>query len=631
MTTKREKLILGGGIGVFFIAIFAIAVFKYFRFGYNGFDLAIYNQAFWNTIHGRLFATSINPPSYLGDHAEWLILALAPLYALVPHPLSLVFLKIAALAVSAIPIWLIAKTKFADTKTRLLFPLLWLINPYVWNLALFEFHLITFSVPLVFFAAYFFLKDRWPLFIAMIVALLLCREDMAFIVIGFALLSAFEILRGRKKPVELWRWSVLPIALAIIIFAIDQKVIAHFNPDGAYKFFVFYDWLGTTPLAIIGAILTHPLKTFLHLIKLANLYFVLALMLPVFFLPFFRARFLFIIALVAAEYMLTKSGAEMVIIKTQYASAFLPAVMLATIEGYERIIKSNKPFKLFPKELAPIVVIIASVYVWFVYGPGIGLANGLAFPNARQMAMKEAVALVPEGAPVVASVDTMTNLSSRQNVWPITYFWIGKKQYGTSDYVMATAPEYLVLDQRDFVYFALVYPNYNWSKDIYPAASARFKSFIENGKYGIIFNREGIAVLKRNVGGSLPFVTTKQTKPAIDNVINKKIGPLAFLGWNKAAKQNNEPHLFFSAAEPVTDDLVLKINNEYYPLGNGIYPATDWKTGNVIEIAPPVKGGKLSLQLFTIVGGLNVASDGGLFFTFDKANPVGDKITLPSN
>jgi hypothetical protein len=89
--------------------------------------------------------------------------------------------------------------------------------------------------------------------------------------------------------------------------------------------------------------------------------------------------------------------------------------------------------------------------------------------------------------------------------------------------------------------------------------------------------------------------------------------------------------LFFSAAEPVADDLVLKINNEYYPLGNGIHPTADWKANEIIEIAPPLKGQKMGLQLFTIVGGLNVAPDGGLIFTFDKASPVGDKITLPSS
>jgi len=626
MAAKREKLILWAGVVVFAATIFLISIFKYFRFGFNGFDLAIYNQTFWNTVHGRWFMTSINPPSYLGDHAEWLIVALAPLYALLPHPLTLVLLNIVAIAVSAIPIWLIAKIKFSDAKTRLLFPLLWLINPYVWNLSLFEFHMITFAVPLTLFAAYFFLKDRWIAFMVMVAALLLCREDMAFIVIGFALLAAFEMIRRRKQRSAVVKWIIVPIILAIIVFALDQKIIAHFNPDGIYKFFILYSWLGSSAGSIASAIIRDPLKIVLHLFSLTNLYLVLALLLPVLFLPFIRARFLIVIAIVSIEYMLTSGGGEGVIIKTQYAAAFLPAIMLAALEGYERLINSKAVLKFIPKEILPAIMIAASVYVWLVYGPGIGLANGFAAPDARAQAMQAAVALIPKNAPVVASVDALTELSSRQTVYPATYFWIGKKQYGTSDYSVPIAPEYVMLDQKDFVYFAMVYPRLDWAKKLYPTAPARLRSFLENGNYGIVFDRNGIAVLKRGAGGPLPFVAVHETKPAILNAINEKMGPLDFLGWTSGA---TGAHLFFSADQKIGKDLVIKINGEFFPLGNGLYPATDWKPGEIIEIMPPVATGKMEMRLYSVSGGLNVASDGSLIFGLDTARPESDIVTFP--
>lgn len=628
MTAKREKMILWAGVAGFVAIIFTISIFKYFRLGFNGFDLAIYNQAFWNTLHGHWFATSINPPSYLGDHAEWLILALAPLYALLPHPLTLVFLNVAVVAVSAIPVWLIAKMKFDKPLTRLLFPLLWLVNPYVWNLAFFEFHLITFAVPLVLFAAYFFLKNRWRAFMAMVIALLLCREDMSFIVIGFAFLALFETIRGRKQPRDLWRWAALPVVLAVAAFTIDQMAITHFNPDGTYKFFVYYDWLGRTPLAIAAAALAHPLRVALHFLKPVNLYLVIVLMLPVIFLPFLRPRFLLLIAIVTAEYMLSRDGAELVIIKSQYAAAFLPAIMLATIDGYERFMAMKKPFKLIPKDLVPVLVIVASVYVWFVYGPGLGLAKSLALPNAREQALQAAVDLIPKDAPVVASFDTLTELSSRPFVWPMSYFWIGKKQYGTSAYILPLAPEYLVLDQRDFIYFTMVYPQYSWSVDVYPLAAKKFRTFIADGKYGVIFNRQGIAVLKRGAGGPLPFVAVHETRPVIENLLDKKMGPLSFHGWSPAAG-GAETHLFFSTDASLADELVLKINGAYRPLGNCLYPTGDWKPGQIVEVAVPVAAVNMHLQLAAVIGGLNVASDGSLFFSYDKEKNIGEPVTLP--
>ena len=110
--------------------------------------------------------------------------------------------------------------------------------------------------------------------------------------------------------------------------------------------------------------------------------------------------------------------------------------------------------------------------------------------------------------------------------------------------------------------------------------------------------------------------------PAIAEPMNIKMGPLNFLG-------RDQTHLFFSADRPVTDDLVIKINNEYYPFGNGIYPATDWKPGEIVEIAPPVAGDKITMQLYSIKGGLNVASDGGLIFSYDAETPTSGAVSLP--
>jgi hypothetical protein len=226
-------------------------------------------------------------------------------------------------------------------------------------------------------------------------------------------------------------------------------------------------------------------------------------------------------------------------------------------------------------------------------------------------------------------VDTLTQLSSRQNVWPMSYFWIGKKQFGVSDYVLPVNPEYLIMDERDFVYFAIVYPNYPWAAASYSTAPDRLRSFIADEKYDVIFDRQGIAVLRRGADGPLPFVTIHDTKPSIINPMDIKMGPLNFLGWDPVSDANAESRLFFSADRPIAKDLVIKINGEYYPLGNGLYPATDWKPGEVVEIMPPVASAKMKIQLYTITGGLNVAPDGSLFLSFDTAHPESDPVTLP--
>lgn len=627
MTAKREKIVLTAMICLFIIALLVICAVKYRGLGYNGFDLAIYNQTFWNTVHGRFFANSINPPTYLGDHAEWLILALAPFYALIPHPFTLVALKLLALGLSAIIIWKIAAIKFADARIRLLWPLLYLANPYLWNLALFEFHLIAFAVPITLLAAYFFLKNRALPYIAAIIALQLCREDMAIMIAGFALLGAFEILRKRKPGKDFWIWILLPLAIGAIGFFVDQKIIAHFNPDGQYKYLTYYAWLGSNPAEIIANIFRHPLNTILHLLKPNNFTLAFVLLLPGFFTQLLRPRFLLVILPVMAEYTLINFGADLVVIKTQYAAAFIPALTIAAMEGYEWLAARKKEFRFAPKPLFPIFIAIATLYGWLTFGPGTGLTKTFFPHDAKTRARLAAIAQIPADSSVATTFDGMTALSSRASVYPMTYFWTGKKQYGTSDYLPPSPPDYLLVDQNDFVYYAAVYPRYEWSKKIYPAAAARFRDFLSQGNYGVVYEAEGVAVLRRGAGGRpWPFFAVHKTMPQISLPSDAKFGTINFLG---TTRYDGSIRLFFRSPRKTHWDLVAKIDDRYYPLGTGIYPTADWQEGETVEIEIWGAESGAKMEIGTIVGGLNVESDGRITLVTDEFNAIGKAVILP--
>ena len=133
---KREKLLVWLGIALYFIVFSLICVWKYYQFGYNGLDLAIYNQVFFNSAHGNLFGFTIHPQSYLGDHFELFLIALLPIYYFFQHPLALLILQTLVLALSAWPLYLIAKNVLAKP-WPLFIAFLWLLNPFVQNINLF--------------------------------------------------------------------------------------------------------------------------------------------------------------------------------------------------------------------------------------------------------------------------------------------------------------------------------------------------------------------------------------------------------------------------------------------------------------------------------------------------------------
>ena len=115
---KINKLLLIF-LAVYFVFVLLICLFKYFTFSYNGLDLAIFNQVFYNSSLGHFFNFTIHPTSYLGDHFELIIFFLVPFYSVVKSPLTLLVMQIFFLALTIIPIYLISKKYLSPLQTLL--------------------------------------------------------------------------------------------------------------------------------------------------------------------------------------------------------------------------------------------------------------------------------------------------------------------------------------------------------------------------------------------------------------------------------------------------------------------------------------------------------------------------------
>ena len=100
-THERATIALFAVVLFFAGALFAI--FKLAALGYNALDLGIFHQVLANTARGDWFAMSIHPHSYFGDHVSPFLAALAPFYALVPRPETLLVLQAAAVALGIFP------------------------------------------------------------------------------------------------------------------------------------------------------------------------------------------------------------------------------------------------------------------------------------------------------------------------------------------------------------------------------------------------------------------------------------------------------------------------------------------------------------------------------------------------
>ena len=83
-----------------FAIAFGLCVVKWRFYLYKDFDLAIFSEAMVRLGQGSLHSTIRGMP-WLGDHASYVMFLLAPLYALAPHPLTLLLVQSAAVTLVA--------------------------------------------------------------------------------------------------------------------------------------------------------------------------------------------------------------------------------------------------------------------------------------------------------------------------------------------------------------------------------------------------------------------------------------------------------------------------------------------------------------------------------------------------
>ncbi|MCX6784345.1 MAG: DUF2079 domain-containing protein [Candidatus Komeilibacteria bacterium] len=223
---RHPALWLFGGIFVYWLIFITISLWKYFHFGYNGLDLAIFNQVLFNSSHGNLYYFTIHPQSYLGDHFNLWLAPLSLLYSLWRQPQFLLIWQTIILGATAWPIFKLAK-KFVSPELACLIGWTWLLNPLVQNTNVFEFHELPLAIFLFAWLTIFWLENRSGPFYSLALLSVMVREDVALAVMMFGLLAIIE----RRKII--W-WLILPLGFGWFLAA--TKLISLLNPLGHYKF-----------------------------------------------------------------------------------------------------------------------------------------------------------------------------------------------------------------------------------------------------------------------------------------------------------------------------------------------------------------------------------------------------------
>ena len=522
---------------------------KYESFSYYDFDLAIYNQVTWNTLHGNFMYSSIRENVYnmdgaqkrigiyFKDHAPVILLLFLPVYAIFQTPLTLLMLQTIFLGGAAVPLYLIARRELHGG-WGLVYGLVYLFYPAVGYINLFEFHPLCFVPFFLLFAFYFYrLNKFWP-FVVFLVLAMFCKEEVAITVFMFGVYVLID--RARKKQIfTSKKWIISPSVIGLLWAIITFKILAPMFNERGYIYEDFYREMGGSMGGIIKTALTRPIYTIKFLFRVApdmmtnKPLFLVQIFLPVLFLSFLSPLSLLIIIPQLFLY-LCSSYPNPARIYFQYTGAIIPIIFLSSVLGLKFLsvkIKWKKYWTVFAS-----VLLVAGVVSSAIWGSLFRLrstewqypAGGKVYISDHTDEIKQhMINLVPEDASITATFRFLDKLSMRKYLYSFHYIYMGKEKVTKIKYSVPEKIDYALFDYSDMVFTS-------W-QDPKGRSTEYTRDFIIGRRYGVEKVVDAFVLLKEGKEDLTPLYEVLDEQPKPENMIKRGI---------RVRLGNDEPFIF---------------------------------------------------------------------------------------
>lgn len=471
-----------------YITLFStIMVFKHNVFLTSGFDLGIFNQAFWTTLfERRLFYytgdLSFNPSgSFFGVHFSPILFLLIPFYAVYPSIETLLVLQSIALALGAIPLYWMACEKLGKD-LALYISSLYLIYPALNYVNLNDFHLQAFLPTFFLFAVYYLEHEKWPQFLTFVILSMITIEFTQIIVVFMALYGLILYQKRRfADSRKALRYILLTFLLGFLCFILAMKVKELFNPLTSAVPTPFHLAFSNPSKAIYMAFNDWSSKVF----------YVVCLLGPLAFMPILALEpLMMVIPWIGASFISDYSPYYS--IYYHYNSFIIPFVFIALVKAIERV-KVMRPKHVKRISLA----LFLSTAIFAVYLPFAETSPWMyqaPILTEHKELLHKALSLVPSNASILTQNDVFPHVSGRLEA----YMYISQSSY--------SSVEYILVDVTSF-WYSWIQPQQFGER---PPPSEFVQWALESGNYGIVQSAEGILLLQEGyIGEPIIFVAYK--------------------------------------------------------------------------------------------------------------------------
>jgi uncharacterized membrane protein len=495
-------------IGLYSVLFSSITIVRHYSFLTYAYDLGIYSQALHNPVfNGHFFYNTAdllaNPTgSLFGIHFSPIFFVTLPIYAAFPSPPTLLVIQSIALAIGALPLYLLASKRLASEKLGLTFATMYLLNPALQGINWYDFHPEAFLPPLILSSIYFydFKKPQW--YLASIILTLMCLEFASFLLIFMAFYFIIKMKPWKRDSID-HKWlklAIVTILLSIVWLVASVQIMQAVNPlvrplTGE----ALWGEIGAKSiLDIPGQVVTHPERVIqaLSFDGYQKLFYFLALLGFVAFLPVLEP----LIVICLAPWLITSfisNFQPFYQFGDQYSAYILPFIFYGAVLGLERLrFLARDGFSKKKIRVTLVVLLCFSVILFFFYTPLNGRPYqsinwfSYGFPEISQhdSSVLKLLEQVPANASVLTQSDIFPHLSNRPNayVFPSGVFY----PPGESFVDVLTD----MIDKVDFIVGDLTTDN------VVLPTLLHFASI--NGSFGLYAATDGAAILKRGYSGT---------------------------------------------------------------------------------------------------------------------------------
>ncbi|HSC88404.1 MAG TPA: DUF2079 domain-containing protein [Polyangiaceae bacterium] len=281
--TAGSLLLLAVGVAYYIARVGTLTNIGHRKMMTMSSDLAEFDNLFFNALHGHPFRApaiegELTNWSALKVHAEFGLYLLLPFYALSPGPEALLWIQTSIIALTAIPIFLLARARLGSGG-GLVFGLGFLLLPAVARPNFYDFHFTPLGMLLVAWLAFFLdALDRNPsskrleraVWIAFALALT-AREDVS---LGLVFMGIFVFFQSRQARIGAWMAGLSLGYFFLMKFAVMPRfgsmwfdnIYQDLKAQGAKGFGAVALTLVSNPAFVLRSLLTEPkLLYFLHM------------------------------------------------------------------------------------------------------------------------------------------------------------------------------------------------------------------------------------------------------------------------------------------------------------------------------------------------------------------------------